>query len=126
MMLPPPRFTVGVVFFLQASPFFPPNIMMVIMAKQFYFCFLRPEDISPKSAIFVPMSSCKPQSGFLWRFWSSDFFLAEQPVRLCRHRTRFYCGFRYFCTCFLQHLNKVLCCCSGIDLHIYAPKYIHL
>ena len=25
-----------------------------------------------------------------------------------------YC--RYFCTCFLQHLHKVLCCCSGIDL----------
>ena len=27
------------------------------------------------------------------------------------------CGYRYFCTCFLQHLHKVLCCCSGIDLH---------
>ena len=23
---------------------------------------------------------------------------------------------RYLCTCFLQHLHKVLCCCSGIDL----------
>ena len=21
------------------------------------------------------------------------------------------------CTCFLQHLHKVLCCCSGIDFH---------
>ena len=29
----------------------------------------------------------------------------------------FYCGFRYFGTCFLQHLHKILCCCSGIDLH---------
>ena len=29
----------------------------------------------------------------------------------------FYCGYRYFRTCFLQHLHKVLCCCSGIDLH---------
>ena len=29
----------------------------------------------------------------------------------------FYCGYRYFCTRFLQHLHKVLCCCSGIDLH---------
>ena len=28
---------------------------MVIMTKQFfYFCFVRPEDISPKSTIFVP------------------------------------------------------------------------
>ncbi|CDQ60252.1 unnamed protein product [Oncorhynchus mykiss] len=26
---------------------------------------------------------------FLWRFWSSGFFLAEQPFRLCRYRTRF-------------------------------------
>ena len=29
----------------------------------------------------------------------------------------FYYGYRYFCTCFLQHLHKFLCCCSGIDLH---------
>ena len=29
----------------------------------------------------------------------------------------FYCGYRYFCTCFLQHLHRVLCCCSGIELH---------
>jgi hypothetical protein len=29
----------------------------------------------------------------------------------------FYCGYRYFWTCFLQHLQKVICCCSGIDLH---------
>jgi hypothetical protein len=41
---------------------YPPNIMMVIiMAKQFYFCFIRPEDISPNSTIFVPMWNCKPQ-----------------------------------------------------------------
>ena len=29
----------------------------------------------------------------------------------------FYCGYRYFCTRLLQHLHKVLCCWSGIDLH---------
>ena len=39
---------------------FPPKITMVIMAKQFHFCFIRPEDISPKSMICVPMYSCKP------------------------------------------------------------------
>ena len=50
--------------------------------------------------------------------WSSGFFLAECPFRLCRYRTHLiYCGHRYFCTCLLQHLHKVLCCCSGIDLH---------
>ena len=41
-------------------------IMMVIMAKQFYFCFIRPEDVFPKSTIFVPMSSCK--------LWSASFY----------------------------------------------------
>uniref|UniRef100_A0A674EQV5 Calcium channel, voltage-dependent, beta 3a n=1 Tax=Salmo trutta TaxID=8032 RepID=A0A674EQV5_SALTR len=45
---------------LPSLPLFPPNITMVIMAKQFCFCFIRPEDISPKSKIFVPMCSCKP------------------------------------------------------------------
>uniref|UniRef100_A0A4W5NYC2 Electron transfer flavoprotein subunit alpha, mitochondrial n=1 Tax=Hucho hucho TaxID=62062 RepID=A0A4W5NYC2_9TELE len=39
---------------LASLPLFPANITMVIMAKQFYFCFIRPEDISPKSMIFVP------------------------------------------------------------------------
>jgi hypothetical protein len=43
---------------------FPPNITMAIMAKQLYFWFIRPEDISPKSTIFVPMCSCTLQSGF--------------------------------------------------------------
>ena len=58
----------------------------------------------------------------VWRFWSSGFFLAEQPFRLCRYRTCFYCGCRYFCTCFLQHLLKVLCCCSGIDFCTFLTK----
>ena len=52
MMLPPPCFTVGMVgmvfFGLQASPFSLQTII-IIMAKQFYFCFIRPENISPKS-----------------------------------------------------------------------------
>ena len=76
------------VLWLASLPLFPPNITMVIMAKQFYFCFIRPDDISPKSTIFVPMCSCKPFSSFLWQLCSSGFFLAEQPFRLCRYRTR--------------------------------------
>ena len=59
------------------------------MAKQVYFCFIRPEDISTKTTIFVPMYSCKPCLAFLWWFWSSGFFLAERPFRLCRYRTCF-------------------------------------
>jgi hypothetical protein len=29
---------------------------MVIIAKRFYFCFIRPEDISPKSKILTPFA----------------------------------------------------------------------
>ena len=83
MMLPPPCITVGMVF---KPPLFPPNITMVIMAKQFYFCFIRPEDISPKMS---PCADANRSLAFLWLFWSSGFFLAERPFRLCRYRTCF-------------------------------------
>ena len=43
---------------LASLPLFHPNIMMVIMAKQFYFCFFRPEDISPKSTIVRSLFPC--------------------------------------------------------------------
>ena len=33
---------------LASLPLFPPNMTMVIMAKQFYFCFTKPEDITQK------------------------------------------------------------------------------
>jgi hypothetical protein len=39
---------------LESQPLFLPNITMVIMAKQFYFCFIRPEDISPKIRSLSP------------------------------------------------------------------------
>ncbi|XP_051527062.1 uncharacterized protein LOC127425298 isoform X1 [Myxocyprinus asiaticus] len=73
-----------------ASPtLFPPNITMVIMAKRFNFCFIRPKDISTKSKIFAPYALANCSLAFLWRIWSSGFFLAEQPFRLCRYRTHF-------------------------------------
>ena len=50
-------------------------------------CFIRPEDISPKSTIFVPVAN--RSLAFFWRFWSNGFFLAERPIRLCRYRKRF-------------------------------------
>ena len=88
MMLPAPCITGGMVFFgLQSSPFFLQT--MVIMAKQFYFCFIRPEDISPKSTIFVPCVVANRSLAFLWWFWSSGFFLAEWPFRLCRYKISF-------------------------------------
>ena len=46
MMLPPPCFTgADGVRRLESLPLFPPNITIVIMAKQLYFCFIRPEDM---------------------------------------------------------------------------------
>ena len=56
------------------------------MAKQFYFCFIRPEDISPKIRSLSPCAVANRSLAFLWRFWSSGFFLAERPFRLCRTR----------------------------------------
>ena len=89
-MLPPPCFTVGMVFFgLQRLPLFPQNITMVIMAKQLYFCLIRPEDISPKVWSLSPCAVKNHILAFLWLFLSSGFFLAERHFRLCRYRTRF-------------------------------------
>ena len=88
------------------------------MAKQFYFCFISPEDISPKCMIFVPMCSCTPQSGFFMVVFEQWLLPCWAAFQLMSIYDLFYCGYRYFCTCFLQHLlHKVLCCCSGIDLH---------
>ena len=75
---------------LASLPLFPPNITMFIMTKQFYFCFLRPEDIFPNKYNLCPHVQFQTVVWlFLWRFWSSGFFLAERPFRLCRYRTCF-------------------------------------
>ena len=39
---------------LASLPLLPPNLMMVIMAKQFYFCLIRPEDLSQKKYDLCP------------------------------------------------------------------------
>ena len=36
-----------------------------------------------------PCAVANSSLAFLWRFWSSGFFLAEWPFRLCRYRTNF-------------------------------------
>ncbi|KAK6324312.1 hypothetical protein J4Q44_G00066510 [Coregonus suidteri] len=74
---------------LASYPLFPPNITMVIMAKQFYFCFIRQRPSLQKVRSLSPCAAANHSLAFLWRFWSSGFFLAEQPFRLCRYRTRF-------------------------------------
>ena len=104
---------------------FPPNITMVIMAKQFNFCFIRPEDISPKSTIFPHVQLQTIVWLFLWRFWSSGFFLAKRPFRLCRYRT-----------CFIVDIDTFVpftpASSQGPSLlfwdwfALFAPKYVHL
>ena len=66
------------------------------MAKQFYVCFIRPEDISKKVRSLSPCAVANPSLSFSWRFWSSGFFLAERPFRLCRYRTYFTVDIDYF------------------------------
>ena len=78
---------------LASLPLFPPNITMVIMAKQFYFCFNRPEDISPKTTIFIPMCSCKSLSGFFMAVleqWLLPCWAAFQVMSIS---DSFYCGY---------------------------------
>ena len=90
MMLPPPVLHgwEGVLR-IASLPLFPPNITMVIMAKQLYFCFIRPEDTSQKVRSLSPCAAANCSLAFLRRFWCSVFFLAEWPFRLGWYRTRF-------------------------------------
>jgi hypothetical protein len=93
-------------------PPFPPNISMVIMAKQFYFLFHQTRGHFSKKYSAVANRSLS----FLWRFRSSGFFLAERPFRLCPCRTHFTVDIDTLYL-FPPAFHKILCCCSGIDLH---------
>ena len=64
------------------NQFFPPNVTMVIMAKQF-----KPQDMSPKTVFLCAFANCNLP--FLYCFWSNGFFLAEWPFSPCRYRTCF-------------------------------------
>ena len=64
-----------------------------------------------------PCAVANRSLAFLWWFWSSVFFLADQPFRLCRYRTRFTVEIDTFVPVSSRIFIKVLCCCSGIDLH---------
>ena len=77
------------VFSGASFPLFPPNVTMVIMAKQFNFSLIRPQDMSPKIKVFVPVCFANCNLAFLCRFWSNGFFLAEWPFSPCQYRTRF-------------------------------------
>ena len=53
---------------LASLPLCPPNIMIVIIAKQFYFCFIGPEDISPKEYDLCPHVQLQT---VVWLFYGS-------------------------------------------------------
>jgi hypothetical protein len=62
---------------------FPEKITMAIMAKQFYFCFIRPED--SKKYDLCPHVQLQT---VVWLFYGgfgavASTFLAERPFRLC-------------------------------------------
>ena len=88
-----------------------------IQVPSVYSQVIRPEDISPKGMIFVPMCSLQ---AIVWLFYQGFGAVASSLLSGLSGYVDIgliYCGCRYVCTCFLQHLHKVLCCCSGIDLH---------
>ena len=68
---------------LASLTLFPPNITTVIMAKQLFMFH------QTRWHLHSPSAVANRSLAFLWRFWSSGFFLAELPFRLCRYRTRF-------------------------------------
>ena len=88
------------VLWLASLPLLPPNIM-VIMFHQ-----MKVRSLSPCA---VANHSLAVLEQWLLPCWAAFQVMSIQDL--------FYCGYRYFCTCFLQHPHKVLCCCSGIDLH---------
>ena len=74
---------------LASIPLFPPNITMVIMAKPFYFFHQTSGHFSKQYDLCLHVQLQTVVWLFLWWFWSSGFFLVEQPFRLCRYRTCF-------------------------------------
>ncbi|KAK6309758.1 hypothetical protein J4Q44_G00196390 [Coregonus suidteri] len=90
MMLPPSCFTVGMVLFGLQEPPFPSkhndghyDQTVISLFHQTRGHFSKKYDLCPHVQFQTVFCF------FLWRFWSSGFFLAERPFRLCRYRTRF-------------------------------------
>ena len=67
-------------------PLFPPNITI---AKQFYFVSSDQRRFLQKVRSLSPCAVANRSLAFIWRFWNSGFFLAEQSFRLCQYRTHF-------------------------------------
>ena len=115
MMLPPSCFTVGMVFFgLQASPFFLQTKQWSLWPNSCYILVSSDQ----RTLLLVPEYNICPVvqlQTVVWLFYGGFGAVASSlPFRLCRYRTRFYCGYRCFCTCFLQHLYKSFAAVLGL------------
>ena len=113
MMLPPPCITVGMVFFgLQASPFSSKH-NDGHYGQTVLFLFHQTRTFLQKvwSCPHVELQT------IVWLFYAGFGAVASSLLSDLSIEDSFYCGYRYICTCFLQHLHNVLCCCSAIDLH---------
>ena len=67
---------------------------------------------------FLLMLSVIVEVYLWWKLQASLIFLSGRTCTIGGWLNHFLPHCRYFCTGFLQHLHKVLCCCSGIDLHL--------
>ena len=85
MMLPSPCFMVEMVFFglsKHNDGHYGQTVLFLFHQTRGHFS--KKYDLCPH----VQLQTRKSQA-FLWQFWSSGFFLAEQPFGLCRYTTRF-------------------------------------
>ncbi|KAL1006223.1 hypothetical protein UPYG_G00069460 [Umbra pygmaea] len=71
---------------LASFPLFPPNITMVIMAKQLNFVSSDQRTFVQKVQSLSPCTLANHSLAIVWWFWSSGFFLTERPFRLCWYR----------------------------------------
>ena len=89
MMLPPHASWLGRCSLACKPPLFPRNITMVTMANSSIFVSSDQRTFLQKVRSLSPCAVANRSLTFLWWFWSSGFFLSEQPFRLCQHRTHF-------------------------------------
>ena len=94
--------------------------MMSIMTKQLNLFSIRPEDISPKTKIFVSMCNWKLSSIFFMTVLEQCFLPCWAVLQVMLIWYWFFCEYRYFSTCFLQHPLFWDWCA------LFESKYIHL
>ena len=92
-----PCFMIGMVFFgLQASAFLLQTLRWSLWPNSSIFVSSDQRKFLQKVQSLSQCAVANRSLAFMWRFWSSGFFLAERPFRLCRYRTCFTVDMDYF------------------------------